>query len=76
MSNVVHPQPGRYRHYKGGDYEVISTAKHSESGEWLVVYRCLYDDGSWWVRPLAMFVEQVELVTGTQARFEFIGESS
>ena len=53
------PVPGRYRHYKGGEYEVIGTARHSETDERLVVYRCLSDNYSLWVRPLAMFVEQV-----------------
>lgn len=48
---------GRYRHYKGKFYEVLGTARHSETEEWLVVYRCLYGDYSLWVRPLAMFVE-------------------
>ncbi|HET6421994.1 MAG TPA: DUF1653 domain-containing protein [Geobacteraceae bacterium] len=51
--------PGRYRHYKGNYYEVIGTACHSETGEKLVVYRCLYGDGSLWVRPLDMFMESV-----------------
>ena len=50
------PQPGKYRHYKGGDYQVIGTARHSETDERLVVYRCLYDNDSLWVRPLAMFM--------------------
>ena len=52
---------GRYRHYKGGEYEVIGTARHSERDEWLVVYRPLYGERGLWVRPLAMFVESVEL---------------
>lgn len=51
--------PGRYRHYKGGEYEVIGIARHSENDEQLVVYRCLYDKDSLWVRPLPMFVEKV-----------------
>lgn len=51
--------PGRYRHYKGGEYEVIGIARHSESDEQLVVYRCLYDNNSLWVRPLPMFIEKV-----------------
>jgi hypothetical protein len=51
--------PGRYRHYKGNFYEVIGVARHSETGEKLVVYRCLYEDRSLWVRPLGMFIENV-----------------
>lgn len=51
--------PGRYRHYKGGEYEVVGIARHSESDEQLVVYRCLYDNASLWVRPLSMFLEKV-----------------
>lgn len=54
------PRPGRYRHFKGGEYEVIGVARHSESGEPLVVYRPLYGDSGLWVRPLAMFLETVE----------------
>ncbi len=53
------PEPGRYRHYKGGEYQVVGTARHSETGELLVVYRCLYDNDSLWVRPLEMFLENV-----------------
>jgi uncharacterized protein len=61
---------GKYRHYKGGNYEVVGTARHSETDEQLVVYRCLYDNDSLWVRPLAMFVETV-LVDGREVpRFE------
>ena len=52
--------PGRYRHYKGGEYQVIGVARHSETEEELVVYRPLYGEGSLWVRPLAMFIESVE----------------
>jgi len=64
------PVPGRYRHYKGGDYQVIGTARHSETDELLVVYRCLYDNDSLWVRPLDMFMETV-LVNGREVpRFE------
>ncbi len=68
-------QVGRYRHYKGGEYDVIATARHSETDEWLVVYRCLYDDGSWWVRPLHMFKETVSIDNAVIPRFEYIGES-
>ncbi|GFO57469.1 hypothetical protein GMSM_44760 [Geomonas sp. Red276] len=53
--------PGSYRHYKGNEYEVIGIARHSETEEEMVVYRKLYGDRSLWVRPLAMFQEQVEV---------------
>lgn len=52
--------PGRYRHFKGNDYEVIGIARHSETEEPLVVYRPLYGEGGLWVRPAAMWSETVE----------------
>lgn len=65
-------KPGRYRHYKGNDYEVIGCARHSETEEELVVYRALYGDRGLWVRPRAMFMEEV-LVDGKQVpRFSLI----
>lgn len=67
-------QTGRYRHYKGKDYEVIGVARHSETEEELVVYRTLYGDFGLWVRPLAMFVESVEVDGMQQPRFQYIGE--
>jgi len=63
------PTPGRYRHYKGGEYEVIGTARHSETDELLVVYRCLYDNDSLWVRPLLMFEETVIVAGRKVPRF-------
>lgn len=66
-------RPGRYRHYKGRDYEVIAIARHSETEEPLVVYRTLYGDYGWWVRPLAMFLETVEVDGEPQPRFSYIG---
>lgn len=57
MSTV---KPGRYRHFKGNEYEVIGTARHSETLEEMVVYRALYGDGGLWVRPAAMWTEQIE----------------
>lgn len=69
-------QTGRYRHYKGGEYEVMGIASHSETGERLVVYRCLYGDGSWWVRPLGMFQESVEMGGEQIPRFVFLGRSA
>jgi len=53
--------PGRYRHYKGRDYDVIGVARHSETLEPVVVYRPLYGEGALWVRPHAMFAETVEV---------------
>jgi len=70
--SVIHP--GRYRHYKGNEYEVIGIARHSETEEELVVYRKLYGDCSLWVRPLGMFMENV-VVNGVEVkRFEWLGE--
>lgn len=66
--------PGRYRHFKGGEYEVIGIATHSETHEPMVVYRPLYDDTGMWVRPLAMFLETVVHEGRTVRRFERIGE--
>jgi hypothetical protein len=65
---------GRYRHYKGNDYEVIGVARHSETEEELVVYRKLYDDCSLWVRPLAMFMEDVNMDGRQLQRFTWLGE--
>lgn len=67
-------KPGRYRHYKGKDYQVFKVARHSETEEELVVYRCLYGDHSWWVRPLSMFTESVEFEGETLPRFEFVAD--
>jgi hypothetical protein len=64
---------GRYRHYKGGEYEVVGVARHSETHEPLVVYRPLYNDSGLWVRPHAMFFEDVDVDGRRQPRFAFIG---
>jgi hypothetical protein len=66
------PTPGRYRHYKGGEYEVIGVARHSETDELLVVYRPLYNSTGLWVRPLAMFVESVTHNGEVVPRFAYI----
>ncbi|WP_434026387.1 DUF1653 domain-containing protein [[Pseudomonas] boreopolis] len=60
-------QPGRYRHYKGNEYDVVAVARHSETLEPVVVYRALYGEGGLWVRPYAMFCEEV-LVDGRSVR--------
>lgn len=75
-SNQEMPLSGLYRHYKGRDYEVIDTARHSETGEELVVYRCLYGDYSLWVRPLAMFLESVEVNGESIPRFSYLGPAA
>lgn len=67
------PTPGLYRHYKGGEYRVLGTARHSETDERLVVYRCLYDNDSLWVRPLAMFTETVVVAGNAVPRFAHCG---
>ena len=53
-------RPGRYRHFKGGEYEVLFTATHSETGELYVVYRALYGEKKVWIRPDSMWSEKVE----------------
>jgi len=63
---------GKYKHYKGNDYEVIGLAHHSETLEDLVVYRALYGDFDLWVRPLSMFLENVEIDGVTRSRFKYL----
>jgi hypothetical protein len=63
---------GRYRHYKGGEYEVLGAARHRETLEPLVVYRPLYNATGWWVRPHAMFFERIEVAGQLQPRFAFV----
>lgn len=67
-------RPGRYRHFKGNEYLVLFTARHSETGENMVVYRALYDDGDVWVRPASMWNEEIVRDGKTFRRFTFIGE--
>ena len=70
---VLPPTPlGRYRHYKGGDYEVIGVARHSETLEALVVYRPLYNDSGLWLRPHAMFFGTLEIAGQRVQRFTAI----
>lgn len=63
---------GRYRHYKGKEYSVIGVARHSETQEELVVYRQEYGDRSMWVRPLAMFLETIEVDGNRIPRFQHV----
>ena len=63
------PRLGHYRHYKGGEYELMGVARHSETLEPLVLYRPLYNQTGLWVRPYAMFFEDVEVDGRVQPRF-------
>jgi hypothetical protein len=67
-----HLAPGIYRHYKGALYEVSGLARHSETEEWLVVYRALYGEYGLWVRPAAMFTESVDYQGETVPRFSLV----
>ena len=64
---------GKYKHYKGHEYEVIGVAKHSETLEDMVVYKALYGDHETWVRPLKMFTEEVVVDGKKVPRFEYEG---
>ena len=66
--------PGRYRHFKGNEYEVLGTARHSETLEEMVVYRALYGERGLWVRPASMWTETVEREGKTMQRFTYVGE--
>ncbi|MFA5188971.1 MAG: DUF1653 domain-containing protein [Patescibacteria group bacterium] len=65
---------GKYKHYKGKDYQVIGLARHSETLEELVVYQALYAKKQIWVRPVKMFLEKVEVNGKNVPRFKFIGK--
>ena len=67
-------QPGRYRHFKGKEYRLIGTARHSETLEELVVYRALYGEEGLWVRPAAMWSETVDRDGYHGPRFVYVGE--
>ena len=67
-------KPGRYRHFKGNEYRVIGTARHSETMEEMVVYQALYDERGLWVCPARMWNETVERDGYCGPRFVYIGE--
>lgn len=76
MSDLLPIPPirlGRYRHYKGMDYEVLGVVRHSETLEPLVLYRPLYNESGLWVRPYSMFIERVEVAGRSLQRFAFVG---
>lgn len=66
-------QPGKYRHFKGNEYELLGVAHHSETLEPMVVYRAMYGDGGLWVRPASMWTEPVERSGYCGPRFQYIG---
>ena len=72
MSDAI--RPGIYRHFKGNRYRVLFTARHSETEEELVVYQALYGEGGYWVRPAAMWNEEVERDGNKVRRFTWEGE--
>ncbi len=80
--NSLHPEkpviPGKYRHYKGKNYEVVGIARHSETLEEMVVYKALYANrlGALWVRPKKMFLETVTVDGKKVSRFEYIKKAS
>lgn len=67
-------QRGKYRHFKGNEYELLYVAKHSETLEPMVVYRALYGEGGIWVRPASMWSEHIEREGYSGPRFTYIGE--
>ena len=65
---------GKYRHFKGGEYELLFVANHSETLEKMVVYRALYGEKEVWVRPLRMWTEEVDIGGEKTPRFRYVGE--
>ncbi|MDP2704418.1 MAG: DUF1653 domain-containing protein [bacterium] len=67
---------GKYKHYKGREYEMIGIATHSETMEELVIYRALYGESKLWVRPKKMFAEKVEVNGKKVKRFKFLNPTA
>ncbi len=76
MDTIEEIKTGKYRHYKGNEYEVLFLAKHSETLETMVVYRALYGEGEVWVRPASMWNETITKDEKTVKRFTYIGDRS
>lgn len=75
MNNKAKPAlaPGYYQHYKGAYYQLLELARHSETEEWLAIYRALYGDFGLWARPAVMFAENVEIAGELIPRFQYLG---
>lgn len=73
LPTLIVTKPGFYRHYKGGEYEVVGTVRHSEDLQPMTLYRALYGEHGLWVRPAAMFNETVVINGVLQPRFSFLG---
>jgi len=69
---IMDIKKGIYRHYKGNEYEVLMSAQHSETEEWVIVYKALYGEYGTWVRPYEMFIEKVEVNGEMVDRFAFL----
>lgn len=74
LNNMNDIKLGKYKHFKGNEYEVLHIAKHSETSEDMVVYRALYGDFGIWVRPASMWNEVIERDGKKIQRFTYIGE--
>lgn len=68
-------KPGKYRHFKGKEYELLGVARHSETLDEMVVYRALYGEGGLWVRPAAMWQEEVRREGYVGPRFTYVGDT-
>lgn len=77
MNNKPKPElpVGYYQHYKGRYYQVLDLAQHSETEEWLVIYRALYGEQGLWARPATMFCENVNIAGELLPRFTFISQT-
>jgi len=74
MSDLNEFKIGKYKHFKGKEYQVISVAKHSETLEEYIIYQALYGEKAVWIRPKAMFLETIERDGKIMPRFEYIGD--